>query len=208
MGLTNRIWIRSISFVPVLALSIQAVEFPGPAPGPAAASVAGEAPALRNGVLSAQWSAAGATVRFETFAGRLGGGFFAGPAEIFVLETSAGRVSPSDCEIEAPPEVQPLSPDPDALRAADRTGGKALAAVFRHPVVCRSARRTGICTSTSPPARGRVLSGCCWRTRSGAAKATTGSRAQERRGSNGSPIAITQPMTKSSRPDRSIRLIP
>lgn len=114
-----------------IVVSAQAVTFPGLPPGRATAERKENALTLRNDALSAKWSTTDKHLRWATFENLLGGASPVLSADVFVLETSAGRISSSDCVVETM-GAQALVADTGALRHGDRVAGQSVTAQLRH----------------------------------------------------------------------------
>jgi hypothetical protein len=121
-------------------LSSHALEFPGPAPGPAQSSNTNGLLRLENNVLSMAWALSNSQFSAATFVNKLSTQSWAqAGSELFRLEysqmpTQAVRlnVAASECALVSGPQLRPSQPSSSSSRAGDRMPGQEVVASFLH----------------------------------------------------------------------------
>jgi hypothetical protein len=108
-----------------------ALVFQGVSTGPAEADAKSDSIVLRNDVLSAKWQTSGKQLRWSVFENRIEKTSMVVPVDVFVLETSTGRITSSECVLEST-AIEELKKDPRALRNAEHVSGKCVVANLLH----------------------------------------------------------------------------
>ena len=107
-----------------------AVEYPGPAPGEAQASVQDNAIVLSNNVLQCSWALPERHL-VRAYVQNRQGGLLENPRESFRLLLAAGQIlKATDLTIVQGPNLDNLPPDPTAQRLGTRNGGKQVSLVL------------------------------------------------------------------------------
>ncbi len=101
------------------------LEYPGPAPGNAQASIQNSEIALYNDAIACKWSVQDGRLKPVSITDRRSGAALTLGGECFQLVMAGGRtVNPSDLKIVQGPELTNLEPDPAASRFRARFGGR------------------------------------------------------------------------------------
>ncbi len=111
-----------------------AVEYPGPMPGEAKASIQNDQIVLSNNILECKWTIADGHLNRPSFMGKQGPSLSLNGVGCFQLILSDWRfLRASDLKIVQGPDLSSLPPDPKAPRLGARSGGKQIRVVLASP---------------------------------------------------------------------------
>lgn len=131
------------------SLPAAAVEFPGPGPGRAAATVDGDRLRLENDALAVEWTIPDRGPHAVSIDDKRSGGKISAGANMFLLTLDDGRVVPaSGLSRVGPPRREKLPANPLATSITQRSAGQAISVTFRGldgnlEVLCRTVLRDG-----------------------------------------------------------------
>ena len=110
---------------------LAAIDFPGPAPGPATVTVESGRYKLENSAISVSWQLIDGRLRPGPVVDRLSGKMISGGNELFAVVLADGRsICDSSMKLVADPRSEDLATNSASVRAANHHAGKCISAVL------------------------------------------------------------------------------
>jgi hypothetical protein len=116
-------WI-GLAVTVLLTTPLRALDFPGPAPGPAAARLDGDRLQLENAAQRVTWDLAPGRERLVEAVDRASGSRWAAQSELFSIKLADGRsLASAQMRVASKPRLEKITARPDAVRLAERCAG-------------------------------------------------------------------------------------